>query len=181
MLFSFLCIVSAVFSQQTDSIFIKRIADEMLEHGKAYENLHQLTKQIGGRLAGSPAMVKAENWGLKLMKESGADNAWMQECMVPHWVRGGADKAIAYAGKKQKAQAKSLDVLALGNSIGSGPMGVKGDVILVNSFEDLEKRKDEVNGKIVFYNYKFNNSYVNTFLAYRDASQYIWCKRSYCA
>jgi len=172
MLLSFLCVGSVVFSQLTDSLFIKRIADEMLEHGKAYENLHQLTKQIGGRLAGSPAMVKAENWGLKLMKESGADNAWMQECMVPHWVRGGADKAIAYTGKKQKAQTKSLDVLALGNSIGSGPMGVKGDVILVNSFEDLEKRKDEVNGKIVFYNYKFNNSYVNTFLAYRDASQY---------
>ncbi len=52
-----------------------------------------LPKQIGGRLAGSQGMVKAEQWGLKAMQESGADKAWMQECMVPHWVRGGKDEA----------------------------------------------------------------------------------------
>jgi hypothetical protein len=43
---------------------------------------------------------------------------------------------------------------------------------LVNSFDELEKRKDEVKGKIVFYNYKFNDTYINTFLSYRDAGQY---------
>ena len=32
-----------------------------------------LPKQIGARLAGSPGMVKAEQWGLKTMQESGAD------------------------------------------------------------------------------------------------------------
>ena len=58
---------------------IKKISDEILSHGKAYNNLRYLTKQIGGRLAGSPQMVKAEQWGLKIMKESGADKAWMQE------------------------------------------------------------------------------------------------------
>ena len=45
-------------AQEVDSLFIKRIADEMLVNGKAYENLRYLTKQIGGRLAGSPQMVK---------------------------------------------------------------------------------------------------------------------------
>jgi hypothetical protein len=42
----------------------------------------------------------------------------------------------------------------------------------VDSFDELEKRKEEVKGKIVFYNYKFNDTYVNTFFAYRDAGQY---------
>ena len=37
-------------------------------------------------MAGSPGMVKAEQWGMIVMKESGAENAWMQQCMVPHWV-----------------------------------------------------------------------------------------------
>jgi carboxypeptidase Q len=32
--------------------------------------------------------------------------------------------------------------------------------------------KDQVKGKIVFYNYKFNPTYVRTFNAYRDASTY---------
>jgi hypothetical protein len=45
-------------------------------------------------------------------------------------------------------------------------------VILVNSFDELEKRKNEVKGKIVFYNYKFNPTYVNTFRAYGEASTY---------
>ena len=44
--------------------------------------------------------------------------------------------------------------------------------MLVNSFDELEEKKDEVKGKIVFYNYKFNPTYVNTFHAYRDAGQY---------
>src|SRR6185503_14909321 len=108
----------------------------------------------------------AENWGILLMSESGADKSWLQECMVPHWVRGGKDQA------KVKSINKTLDVLALGNSIGSGGKGVSAPVMLVNSFDELEKRKNEVKGKIVFYNYKFNPTYVSTFRAYGEASTY---------
>ncbi len=160
---------------QDDSLMIKRISDEILTKGKAYENLRYLTKQIGGRLAGSTGMVKAEKWGLKTMQESGADKAWMQECMVPHWVRGGKDMARASYEDERSIKPKStkiLDIAALGNSMGTGKDGVTAEVLLVNSFDELEEKKDEVKGKIVFYNYKFNDTYINTFLAYRDAGQY---------
>ncbi len=160
----------SVLAQKEDSTFIKRISDEILVNGRAYENLRHLTKKIGGRLAGSPGMVKAEQWGLKVMKESGADKAWMQECMVPHWVRGGEDMASFNINGKEGY--KKLDVVALGNSLGTGKTGITAEVLLVDSFDDLEKRKDEVKGKIVFYNYKFNDTYINTFLSYRDAGQY---------
>src|SRR6476659_6502120 len=86
---------SIVFSQTEDSLFIKKVSDEILANGKAYDYLHELTKKIGGRLSGSPQMVKAENWGLSMMKQIGADKSWLQECMVPHWVRGGTDHAEA--------------------------------------------------------------------------------------
>ena len=166
-----LSIVGAtVFGQKEDSTFIKQVSNEVLTNGKAYENLRYLTKQIGGRLAGSAGMVKAEQWGLKVMQESGADKAWMQECMVPHWSRGGKDEAKATVPGIKKDII--LDVLALGNSIGSGKNGVSEEVVLVNSFDELEKKKEDVKGKIVFYNYKFNDTYVNTFLSYRDAGQY---------
>jgi len=160
------------FAQADDSVMIRHIADEILINSKAYENLRYLTKQIGGRLTGSPAMVKAEKWGLKTMQESGADKAWLQECMVPHWVRGGKDEAKAVVNGKPAASPKALDVLALGNSMGSGAKGIKADVLLVNSFEDLEAKKDQVKGKIVFYNYKFNPTFVRTFNAYGDAVKY---------
>ena len=153
------------FSQTEDSGMIKKISDEILLNGKAYENLRHLTKKIGGRLAGSPQMTMAEQWGEKVMKESGADKVMMQECKVPHWVRGGEDKAKVTAGKE-------LDVVALGNSMGTGKNGVKAEVLLVNSFDDLEKKKDQVKDKIVFYNYKFNPTFVQTFRSYGDASPY---------
>jgi hypothetical protein len=158
-------------SQNSDSIFIRRIANEMLVNGKAYENLRHLTKQIGGRLAGSPQMVKAENWGLAILKQSGADTAYFQQCTVPHWVRGGVDKAVVTSidDKKQK---RTLDVLALGNSIGSGQKGVTADVVAVSSFDDLENRKNEVKGKIVFYNYPFNPTYIVPANAYGESGVY---------
>src|SRR6476646_5081156 len=128
------CITTAtLFAQNEDSIFIRKIADEILNNGKSYEDLRLLTKQIGGRLAGSPQMVKAEQWGLKTMQSLSPDKAWLQECMVPHWVRGGKDEATASFGK----QKKSLDVLALGNSMGSGSNGVSGKVVEVKTFQEL--------------------------------------------
>ncbi len=159
-------------AQQEDSIFIKRLSEEILVNSKAYENLRVLTKQIGGRLAGSPQMVKSEKWGLKAMQDAGAQNAWLQECMVPYWVRGGKDQATAQYKQGQKNLVKPLDIVALGNSKGSGPKGVNAEVIEVKNFEELESRKDEIKGKIVFYNVKFNEAYVRTFESYRDAVGY---------
>jgi carboxypeptidase Q len=162
-------IFSAANAQNEDSVFIKRIADEILVNGKAYEDLRVLTKQIGGRLSGSPQMVKAEQWGLKTMQGLHPDNAWLQECLVPHWVRGGKDVANASYGAKR---IKSLDVLALGNSKGSGSVGVTANVIEVKTFEELEAKKDAVKDKIVFYNYPFNQKFIKTFEAYGDAVRY---------
>lgn len=165
-------------AQTADSLMIRRIADEILSNGKAYENLRQLTKEIGPRLAGSSGMVKSEKWGLEKMKSSGADKSWLQQCKVPHWVRGGADAATAVytvpaiGTKNMLPKKKILDVVALGNSEGIGLKGLKAPVLLVNSFDELEAKKDQVKGRIVFYNYKFNPNYVNTFQAYRDAGQY---------
>ena len=159
-------------AQALDSLQLRLIASEILNHSMAYENLRYLTKQIGPRLAGSTGMVKSEQWGLKLMKESGADTAWMQPCIVPHWDRGGKDLATAKFNTPGKVSSKTLDVAALGNSLGSGPRGVEAEVILIGDFDELERRKDEIKGKIVFYNYRFNNTYINTFQAYRDAGQY---------
>jgi hypothetical protein len=163
-----LSIWTSSFSQDDDSLMIRRIADEILLHSKAYANLHDLTKNIGGRLSASPGFYKAEQWGLKVLQESGADKAWLQECMIPHWVRGGKDQAVANLSSKKK----ELDVIALGNSLGTGSNGISANVLEVTSFEDLEKKKDLVKGKIVFYNYKFNPTFVNVFQSYGDAVRY---------
>ncbi len=163
-----LLLAASAYAQKEDSIMIRKIADEVLENGKAYDNLRVLCKTVGGRLAGSPQMLKAEAWGVKTLQQSGADKVWLQECKVPHWVRGAKEEAyFMVAGKKI-----NIDVLALGNSMGSGPKGVTAPVVLINDFDELERRKDEIKGKIVFYNYKFNNKFIKTFQSYGDAGRY---------
>lgn len=162
-------LLHAVALAQSDSAFIRQLADEILLRGKAYEQLRYLTKKIGPRLAGSAGMVKAEQWGANEMKASGAEKTWLQECKVPHWVRGGKDEAVV-TGKG--IPARKLDVIALGNSIGSSKGGVQAQVIEVKSFDELEERASEVKGKIVFYNYHFKSAFVRTFQAYSDAVAY---------
>lgn len=152
---------------EADSGMIRRLADTIFTDGRAYDNLRVLTKKVGARLSGSPGYYKAERWGWQALEEAQADKVSMQECMVPHWVRGGKDTAHYYG----PGISGGLDVIALGNSVGSArPLDAK--VILVHNFDELEARKDEVKGKIVFYNYPFNPLFVETFQAYGDAVRY---------
>lgn len=174
-IFSLLVLVSSFssFAQTEDSVFIRRIADYILLNGKSYEDLRTLTKKVGARLAGSAGMYKAEAWGYKALQDAGADKVWLQACMVPHWVRGGKDEATAfYTSKGGKAiRSKTLDVIALGNSMGSNEP-LKKEVIEIKNFADLEAKKNLVKDKIVFYSYPFNNKLVHTFKAYGDAVVY---------
>lgn len=161
--------VLAMAQNGDDAATIKKISDEILRNGKAYELLYQLTKQIGGRLAGSPQFAKAVQWGKIAMETNGADNVYLQQCMVPHWVRGGSDKAVIVEVDKNRTN-RSLDVLALGNSLGNGT--VTADVLAVADFAELEKRKNEVAGKIVYYNNGFDPTNIKPFISYGQAGIY---------
>jgi hypothetical protein len=167
----FLLPVLSFAQADADSVFIKKMSDDILRNGKAHDLLRQLTKQVGGRLAGSPQSARAVSWGKFTMEMVAPDKVFLQQCMVPHWVRGGTDLATIVEIDK-KPFPKKLDVLALGNSIGSGPKGVTAQVVEVKSFEELELKKEQVKGKIVFYNYPFNATFVRTFQAYGDANKY---------
>jgi len=159
---------STVFSQWSDSAAVKKITDEILLNGKAYGNLYTLCKTAGQRLSGSAGMYKGEQWGMKTLREAGADKVYLQECMVPHWVRGKKEEARFRTGKRSADP--SFSVLALGNSMGTGEKGILAQVMEVKNYEELEKRKAEVKGKIVFYNYPFNKTLLRG--AYGDAVRY---------
>jgi carboxypeptidase Q len=165
-IFLFAAIIA--FSQNEDSVMIKKISDDILLNGKAHANLYTLCKTVGQRLSGSAGMYKGEAWGLKVLKEAGATNVYLQGCMVPHWVRG----------KKEEAKFKTrkgtgdpvFNILSIGNAVGTGNAGVLAKIIEVKNFEELTARKDEVKGKIVFFNYPFNKTLLQG--AYGDAVRY---------
>ena len=154
-----------------DAVFIKNLSNDVLKNGQAHELLRYLTKNIGGRLAGSPQFDKAVVWGEKTMKLLGADRVYLQECMMPNWNRGGKDVAsvVSIDGKSSN---RTLDVLALGNSMGTGGKALNAEVIVVADFAELEAKKDQLKGKIVYYNYQFNATNVDPGVSYGEAGIY---------
>jgi hypothetical protein len=165
---SFLFLFNGIVGAQTDSAFISKISDEIFQHSAAYSNLHTLTKTIGPRLSGSPQTYSAEKWGQDALKQAGADRVYLQKAMIPHWVRGGRDQAALISGKTRQ----TLAVIALGNSVSTKPGGLTAPMILIHDFDELERKKDEIKGKIVFYNHPFNVDFVWTFKAYEEAVLY---------
>lgn len=156
------------FNQNTDSLFIKRMSDEIMVNGKAYENLWYLTKKIGNRVTASPNNYKAEVWGRNLLESYGAEKVFTQPCKVVHWIRGKNDEVVISSINKTKQNIK-LQSTALGNSLAGK---VKAAVLLLKNYDELEKRKDEVKGKIVFFNNAFNQTYVDPFQAYGECGTY---------
>ncbi len=167
---SLLLLGMAVFGQsKEDSIQFRKISTEILNNGKGYNELRELTKTIGNRLSGSEAYEKSVQWAAQKLRDAGADKVWLQEVMIPVWVRGKESLHIQTADGKWK----SIAMLSLGNSEGTKGKDVSGDIIMVKSLEEYDKLPTEkVKDKIVFFNYPFNQGNVQTFISYRDASAY---------
>src|SRR3984885_13939003 len=104
---------SATFANAQDSLMIRRIYDEELVNGQCYRNLHYLCKNIGPRLSGSANAQKAIEWGKKLMESYGFDHVFLQEVMVPHWVRGAKEVGIIIDGENKI----TVPIAALGMSV----------------------------------------------------------------
>lgn len=154
-------------SQTNDSLIIRNIYSEALTSTISYENLRYLCKNIGGRICGSPQSENAINWVLKILKEMNLDSAYLQECMVRQWVRGEKEVTSVISGTTGNFD---LNCCALGTSVGTGSEGIISNVIEVMNFDELKKLgKDEVEGKIVFFNRPADQRFINTGSAYGSA------------
>lgn len=159
----------AMAQNANDATQIRKIFDEALERGESYEMLRYLTKNIGGRLSGSPQAAAAVEWSRQQMMTYGFDTVYLQPVMVPHWVRG--QKEIARVVNSKKMGTVPMDVVALGGSVGTGSGGTVGQVIEVQNFQELAKLgRAKVEGKIVFFNRPMDAKLLDTFSAYSGAS-----------
>lgn len=149
-----------------DSLFIRKIYDQALVNGQCYSNLQYLCKNIGPRLSGSTNAQKAVEWGKKLMESYGFDKVFLQECMVPHWVRGEKEVAEIVDGSKRIA----VPVCALGMSVATPKDGLTADIIEVHSLKQLDTLgAAAIKGKIIFFNRPFDPRFIGTMSAYGTA------------
>jgi carboxypeptidase Q len=150
----------------SDSLIIRKLFEESLEKGKSYEWLRELTTKIGGRLSGSANAAKAVVWGKNLMEQQGFDRVFLQDVMVPHWVRGAKEEAYILNGK----QKIPVPLVALGSSVATPKKGITAEVIEVQNFQELRALgKEKCQGKIIFFNRPMDAKKINTFEAYGGA------------
>ena len=156
----------ALFAQSKDEQFFKEIYNSALTNSQCYSWLDHLSNKIGSRLSGSAGAEKAVQYTKTQMEKLGFDKVYLQEVMVPHWVRG--EKETAYI---QDDKTKiNVPVCALGGSIATPKNGVTAEVVEVHNFDELKALgTDKIKGKIVFYNRPMNNGVIESFDAYGGA------------
>src|SRR6266542_3525202 len=128
-----------------------RLIGEGLSAPFAWERLAYIGDTFGNRLSGSQSLEDAIQWAVAEMKNDGLENVHTEPVKVPHWVRG-QESAEIVAPRRQR-----LVMLGLGNSIGTPPAGVDGDVLVVRSYEELDAAGSKVKGRIVLFNVPFTN------------------------
>jgi carboxypeptidase Q len=124
------------------------VAARIIERARAdrgsWDKLAHLTDRIGNRLSGSKAMAAAVSWTAEAMRADGHD-VTLQPVKVPHWVRG--KEAARITAPIQR----DLVVTALGGTVGTPKAGVRGKVVVVHSWDELNARAADVKGAIVLY------------------------------
>ena len=151
-----------------DVRMIRAIYDQSLTNSSCYSWLEYLTTSIGGRLAGSPASMAAVFYTKQMLDTIGLDATSLQDCEVPHWNRGIKEEARIVLSSQYGSY--SMNCLALGNSEGTGELGLTAEVVEVKSLDEVEKLgKSNIEGKIVFYNRPMDPTQIRTFNAYGGA------------
>ena len=151
------------FGQNSDEQMLKSMYSNTLVKGSCYQWLDDLSNKIGSRLSGSDGADKAVNYTKVELEKLGLSRVYLQEVMVPKWVRG--EKEVAYAINNNFKT--SFPICALGGSVATPKNGITAGVIEVKSLEELTLLgRDKVKGKIIFFNRPMNPEFIETFKAY---------------
>jgi hypothetical protein len=145
---------------------IREIYDYALNNAKSYEWLDFLCNQIGGRMAGTLNAERAVRWGKNELNKLDLDKVYLQNVMVPKWVRGSFEYASIITAPGMSI---NVPVCALGGSIPTPSYGLRAQVVEVKSFHELESLgKEKIKGKFVFFNKAMPKNLVDTFSAYKN-------------
>jgi hypothetical protein len=122
-----------------------KIAGEGLLNSHAFQYLTELSDDIGGRVTGTPAERKAEEWGAAKMKAIGLENVHTEKYTIWRgWTRGTAEAELLTPVRHK------LHVDAMGWTGSTPAGGAEGEVVTVNMFDiDNEiKNVGRLKGKI---------------------------------
>ncbi len=143
------CLIAAGLGAQSPPEALRAAAErlkiEAFRTNGAYEDLAWLCDRIGHRLSGSPQLDEAIRWAHTRLLAAGLTNVHLEPVMVPHWVRGREAAALLQPTPHR------INLLGLGGSVGTPPGGLTADVVVVGSFEELDRLGAAAKGRIVLF------------------------------
>ena len=135
---------------------MRSLMQAALSSDYAYRQTAYLSNNIGPRLTGSPQADRAVQYVAEEMRKLGLD-VRLQKLTVPHWVRGEERATLIEFPGMAPGTTQKIVVTALGGSIATPPDGMTGEIVVVNSFDELNALgREKVAGKIVLFNNKFD-------------------------
>jgi carboxypeptidase Q len=127
----------------------ERLLEAALESDVTWARLTELVDVFGARFSGTESLEASLDWILETMEADGLENVRSEPVMVPRWIRGGESAELL------SPRPKPLTILGLGPSVGTPPEGIQAEVLVVDSYADLEARAEEARGKIVLFDVPF--------------------------
>uniref|UniRef100_A0A0L8GYP7 Carboxypeptidase Q n=1 Tax=Octopus bimaculoides TaxID=37653 RepID=A0A0L8GYP7_OCTBM len=150
------CCVTAPIDIREEISKYKDVADKIIQYAvygaaqnQSYNRLAKFTDMFGNRVAGSQNLENSISYILHSMMSEGLENVHGEHVKVPHWVRGKESATML------EPQYHEMAILGLGSSIATPKNGIKAEVLVVNSFEELRKKAQLAEGKIVVFNQKW--------------------------
>ena len=132
------------------------IADKIIDfslrgagQNQSYDRLALFTDKFGSRISGSQNLENAIDYMLGQLNKDGLENVHGEDANVTHWMRN------KESAKLVEPRDYDIAITGLGGSVGTPEEGIFADAIVVRSFDDLDNRSDEVEGKIVIYNQNY--------------------------
>ena len=146
------CVATSSAAQSPYEAAAGRLIDAALADSVAYDRMATLGDRFGHRLSGSQALEDAIDWILDEMRADGLEAVRGQPVTVPAWIRG-RESAVLVTDRGEV----ELTMLGLGGSVATPPEGITAPVLVVGSFDELEARAADAEGKIVLFNVPFTS------------------------
>ncbi|CAI6349906.1 unnamed protein product [Macrosiphum euphorbiae] len=137
--------------------------------GRTWAALSEFTDTFGSRLAGTSNLENSIDYMMNSLRAKNLDNVHGERVMFTGWQRRKENAALV------KPRFKNLAMLGLGGSVSTAPEGIRAEVVVVTSFDDLSNKSSQVSGKIVVYNQpyvSYSETVVYRSMGASEASKY---------
>jgi carboxypeptidase Q len=163
----FMAVASSVFAQTSlNSALVEQapaIRSASQETSIGWQMIAEIADKFPGRLSGTPILEDCIDWLVTRARNDGF-KVYTQPVMVPVWKRG--EESLRMVAPLTQP----LAFCSLGGSVSTSGV-LEADVIVVESFDELERVAESVRGKIVVYNVPFTTYGQTVPYRYQGASK----------